>query len=86
VGRSSAAHSICPLAAVHRREVGDKGTRIVASRDVSQISAAPLTHISESLFGESIQLARRDILFQLTIPQRSIELNEPFTKGCQILR
>lgn len=40
--------------------------------------------ISKSLLCESIELARKSILFNLCIPLSGIKLLEPLSKGCKL--
>ncbi len=79
------ARNIYPPAAARPLEANDSNARSVVSRDASQIGAAPLAQIPQSLFGELVEPACGYVRFKLPIPSCSIELSEPVTECCQVI-
>src|SRR5262249_27125094 len=59
--------------------------RIGESRDVSQVSAAPVPQVIDRLVRQGVETAGGDVGFELLVPDSRVEFREPGTKCRQLL-
>src|SRR6266699_3620350 len=54
-------------------------------RDASQVSAAPLAQITDGLVCKGVQMSGGNILLELLVPRRGVELGKPVAESQKLL-